>query len=586
MKFIRFAPVCAFAAALFAAIGLAATEKRFVNEPSAWAKDSIETAKASGLIDETDDVAYTAAVDRLTFAVVGYNALAADAPPKEAYLSYFDDTDDPRVASLASLGIIKGKGGRLFAPDDTLTREEAATILARMAKKRGLEAPERYETRYADDAAIADWAYDAVYTVKALGLMVGREDATFDPAGVVTYEEAVALFLRLFEAVPAPAAEGETFADKLNQTMPTDKNYMFSPLSVKMALAMAAGGARRETRDQILQTIGIADLSVFNEKAKNLIETYGKLDLLKLEIANGLFLNTDHTTCTFAKDYRETMANFYGASVTEVDYDTALRTVNGWVNDKTHGKIPSILDDPHFAAALVNAIYFKGKWQDEFPQYATKEETFHNRDGSTTETPFMHRTGYYDYAVVDGTRTLAIPYQNVAETEKTDEKTGRTAFETTRVDAAVAMYVLLADERPAHPEEIVRKMGASGKRTRVSLALPKFETSYFGSLKETLQTLGMTLPFDENKADFTDMVESPYGERFYIDDVLHKTYIKTDEEGTEAAAVTAVVMARTTAIMEEPDPIPFVADRPFTYVIYDSRNDEILFMGEINTFAA
>ncbi len=360
----------------------------------------------------------------------------------------------------------------------------------------------------------------------------------------------------------------ETFADKLNAQMPQDKNYMFSPLSVKMALALAANGAEGETRDEILAACDIDDLGEFNQYSREMIDRYSQADILSLDIANSIWLNTDNTDSKFAQSYKDTLTKYYDAEAAEVNNKNAVSTVNKWVNDKTREKIPGIISDSDFAAALVNAVYFKAHWQDEFSEYATEKEDFTEADGKIAQVDMMRRTDYMNYYSDGQTQIAELPYRNY-ET-RVDEKgylNGRTSYD----DIDVSMYVILGDDK--NPEELLNK--AEFSSAYVALSMPKFKTEFDITLNDALKALGINRAFDKNSAQFRPMFT---GGDFMIDEVLHKTYINVDEEGTEAAAVTAVMMAGT-GIRNLPEPVELKLDRPFTYVIRDNISGEILFMG-------
>lgn len=361
------------------------------------------------------------------------------------------------------------------------------------------------------------------------------------------------------------------YADKLNAEMPTDKNYMFSPLSVKMALALAANGAEGDTRSEILAACGIDDLDEFNKYSRELIDRYSQADILSLDIANSIWLNTDNTNSRFAQGYKENLATYYDAEAAEVNNGNAVSTVNRWVSDKTREKIPGIISDSDFAAALVNAVYFKGHWKDEFSEYATNKENFTDADGKVSQVDMMHRTDYISYYSDDKTQIVELPYRNYEN--RVDEEgflTGRTGYD----DIDVSMYVILGDDKT--PEELLSK--AEFSRTYVALSMPKFKTEFEITLNDALKALGINRAFGAF-AQFGPMFEKSFGdENFAIDQVRHKTYINVDEEGTEAAAVTAVMMSGS-AMRELPEPVEMRLDRPFTYVIRDNISGEVLFIG-------
>ena len=196
----------------------------------------------------------------------------------------------------------------------------------------------------------------------------------FYPKSNLSTEEAIAVVMSAYDLIEAtkPIKEKATFVDKINFQMPDDENYIFSPLSIKMALAMAANGAEGKTRDEILEAIGNKNLDRFNENSKSMIEKYSQFDKLMLNVSNSVWVNTDNCPYNFKDSYKETVTAFYDAKTGLVNNDNAVDTINSWANNKTNGKIPTIIEDNDFWAALVNAIYFKGYWEKDFNEYLTE----------------------------------------------------------------------------------------------------------------------------------------------------------------------------------------------------------------------
>lgn len=345
-------------------------------------------------------------------------------------------------------------------------------------------------------------------------------------------------------------AQNESFTWKLNGLMPKYKNYMFSPFSVKMAFAMAAVGAEGETKDEILRTLGIEDLDKFNEFAKRIIKEYSENQDVKLSIANSVWVNKDYNeNAEFSNQFETIVRNYYSAESEVVDNLNAVQRINDWVNDKTNEKIPEIIDSSNFLACLINAIYFKGEWAEQFQKNATKNDMFTDRNGGKTEIDFMNMTGNFDYYKDSDVQMIKLPYK----------------------DGKTSMYIAIPDGRDIELDKYINKMQSK----RVKISMPKFKTEFDVELNDMLMQLGIKLAFS-GKANFTSMFTRI--SNAYISKAIHKTYINVDENGTEAAAVTAILMKCTSIMVDEP--IVFKADRPFTYFIRDDVNGEILFMGE------
>ena len=367
-----------------------------------------------------------------------------------------------------------------------------------------------------------------------------------------------------------------SFAYSMNELMPRDKNYMFSPLSIKMALALAANGADGETKAEIVKTAGLGDLEKYNAYARALINTYAEgeeeekeyyeeyygmqmPEKTQLSIANSVWLNTDRAKelgdVSFNDGYIKNMRQNFDADIEKVDQTNAVDKINSWCSKKTNGKIPSIIDSPEFLAALVNAVYFKAGWINCFDEYATHEDTFTDRDGKAQKMEFMSQTEDFMYYEDKDIRIVRMPYN------------GGTA----------AMYVVLSNDKRVDITPYMDKMSTC----QVHIKMPKFKVEYSETINGMLQKLGINTAFSVDTADFTKMLQGG-ANRFYVDKILHKTFIEVDENGTEAAAVTAIMVEG--AAMFDPEPVvikEFIADKPFSYFIVDSNTDEILFMGEV-----
>jgi len=406
-------------------------------------------------------------------------------------------------------------------------------------------------------------------TILITNLTITRGPSVIEPDFV---EESVVV-IEKEENTSNETVEGDNFTDRLYNTMPKDGNYMYSPLSVKVALAMAANGAEGKTQSEILDTIGIDDLDEFNNEIKNTIDKYSKTDLLRLDISNSIWVNSDRAGFDFADDYNNTIKEYYNGESGTVTSKNALSTINGWVNDKTEGKIPSILSTPDFDAALINAIYFKAKWKDEFYKADTSPEIFTSRDGTENNIDFMHSTRKLPYAELDGVKVIELSYMTRGSTD------GGRSNGVVLDNTDVSMYLLLSeDDSIKEPEKLVSKLKSDGLMSvrKTEISVPKFKIEYSTSLAPTLKTLGIDTAFG-SEADFSKMTNN--GSGLGISDVIHKTYIEIDEEGTEAAAVTAVIMMGTA--MPRPEEImEFKADKPFTFLIRDNISGETLFIGE------
>lgn len=494
-------------------------------------------------------------ISRLDFAEYAYDTLASvmtisdDAPVK------FTDTASKKISALMKAEIIKGKSETLFAPGDSVTREEAAAIICRMAKYAGAELPQvKINPEDAAFAGVSEWALPYVASVMTAGIMKGT-DKDFEPSANITEEQTKLVMERIADMVKANA---ESFADKLSSLMPQDKNYMFSPLSLKTALAMAANGAEGETRDEILSALGIENLDEYNKSVKEMIENYSKSDILNINVANSIWLNTDKTAEKFSDDFEKLMKdNFKADSGTVTDKSISL--INDWVKEKTNGKIPSIVSDKNsdFLAMLVNAVYFKGAWQNEFSKSATEDGVFTDRNGKENTVSFMHDTAWRQVSQKDGVTITKLPYKT------SDGKNS--------LNLDVSMYLLMSDKTFNAEKEL---SAAKFDSVYTALSMPKFKIEYSAGMSDILKKIGINKAFTDT-ADLSSMLTG--SDRTLISDVIHKTYIDVDEEGTEAAAVTGVSVGATSL---PPTPTEINYNKPFTFVIKDNTSGDILFMGE------
>lgn len=360
------------------------------------------------------------------------------------------------------------------------------------------------------------------------------------------------------------SGEAITFKDEFNilKFMPDDKNYMVSPFSLKMAMSLAANGADGTTKDEILTAFGIDNLDSYNTAAKELIERYEDTSSVKLNVANSIWLNKDVAgkDIKFTDEYKKLVSEYYKGTASEEDAKNIAMKINSWVEKKTNNKIKNLLPegDAKFLSVLVNTIYFKGEWAEQFEEYATKEEDFTDRNGKVEKTDFMHKTERYRFYEDENMKMVRVPY-----------KGGKTA-----------MYLVL----PTNEDKMDIATALDNMNSyKVRLSFPKFKTEYSLSFKEILKHIGIEKAFEKWEAEFDEVMFEGVkeGENVYVDDVLQKTFIEVDENGTEAAAATAVIMNKATSIGPGMEEIKeFKADRPFIYFIRDDVTHEVLFIGE------
>lgn len=341
-------------------------------------------------------------------------------------------------------------------------------------------------------------------------------------------------------------------------------NIMISPASVSIALGMTYNGAESTTMDAFKEVLNYEDLSrqEVNEITRELLHVLltnsnGNL----VEVANAIWHQEGFPV---KQDFSDLNRNYYEAEVQELDFKKAgaVGTINDWVSEKTHTKIDKILDqiDPATMMILVNAIYFKCLWEVEFNPEDSYEAPFFNENGT--------RFGMVDMMRLESTinvgygenyRAVELPYKN----------------------KKFSMFLFLPDEGTSVNVLVSQVDGiiwsqwldSFSEISSYEIVLPRFEFEFSRSLKEDLQAMGLQIAFT-GQADFSGISEIP----LLISDVIHKTYIKLDEKGTEAAAVTAVTMELTSV-----GPGKLLRfDRPFLFAITENSSKSILFMGKVS----
>lgn len=336
--------------------------------------------------------------------------------------------------------------------------------------------------------------------------------------------------------------------------MPKDQNYMISPFSIKMAMMMAANGANDYTQKEILSALGVSSIDEYNQKANDIITRYNSNKDVNLNVANSIWLNkTEAMGANFKDTYKKIISDFYKGVAREENADTIASKINDFIAKETNNKITNVLPTERpagFLSALVNTIYFKGSFENQFDTANTKKDTFTDRNGNKSEIDFMNQTKHFGYYENDEVQMLKMNYS------------GRD----------IAMYILLNDDdKDVDINDIISKM----EYKKVSVSMPKFKTEFTKSFVDVLKQMGINIAFT-NVADFSNMFDNV---EVHISDVIHKTFIEVDENGTEAAAATVILMTKNSLPMPE-EIKEFKANRPFTYFIRDEVSGEILFLGE------
>jgi len=360
-------------------------------------------------------------------------------------------------------------------------------------------------------------------------------------------------------------AFGFDFFKKAIEVSGSEANMMVSPLSVSMALGMTRNGASGNTLEAMTNTLGFDGMSEteINESYKYILSSFTALDpKVKLQIANSIWYSS---VFSVEQPFILTNQQYFDASVSSLDFSspTAVDIINNWVKEKTNELIPKIIDGIPDGAVmyLVNAIYFKGQWKYQFEAKNTAQKPFFLADGSGIQVQAMTQHASFQYFKGTGFEAVELPYNqgNYSMTILLPE-TGKT----------------VNDIIPQLSQENWNIWSRQFTDRDIQLQLPKFKYEYEEKqMKPILSDMGMGVAFSDN-ADFT-RINREGG--LYISRVLHKTYIETNEEGSEAAAVTAVEISYTSAGPDQP--YFFTINRPFIYFIQEKSTGTILFIGTV-----
>lgn len=350
-----------------------------------------------------------------------------------------------------------------------------------------------------------------------------------------------------------------------------DENIILSPFSISTALAMTYGGAKGETADQMQRTL------YFNENNESFHKEFSawKEQIMvlgskndQLKSANSLWAQKDFH---FVEDFFQLIEQYYQSSLYKVDYkngdrETIRNEINEWVGDQTNDLInelikPGVLvEDTRLV--LINAIYFLSQWKIAFDSSATREDRFYVKDGNSVKVPFMYMKDVFNYFENDQMQMLEMEYEG-------------SDFSMVAVLPSnnSSIQKLLDNTQGEDFWQIIEKM----ELQEAEVLFPSFKTRSRFDLEDVLSAMGMPLAFS-NKADFSAMTRE---NDLKIDKVIHEAYIDVNEEGTEAAASTAVVMIRKTSTIDQEPVKVFRVDRPFIYFIKENKSNSVLFLGKV-----
>lgn len=372
---------------------------------------------------------------------------------------------------------------------------------------------------------------------------------------------------------PAVALSNNAFAIDMYKQVAADpahegRNIFFSPFSLYTAASSLYEGARGETASQMMQVFGFEpDNLMRHELMSNASSSINRNDPhATLTNANALWLDRQFTPY---QEYVDIVNYVYRADVDRLDFQdgvsSSAKRINGWASDKTGGKITNIVaavDIENAAAVLNNAVYFKGIWTSKFDPADTHQNTFWPTPADSVTADFMRVTAHFDYGIYENMNILRMPYKG----------------------DRLSMLVFLPSERDG-VHDLEHALSVQNmeiwtqymESQKVTVLMPRFETETDYTLKGYLSNLGMIHAFDAKLADFSGIVDlTKLTENLSVLGANQNAFVKVNEEGTTAAAVSAYVVGPVS------EPPKFIADRPFIFAIQDDESGTILFMGRMS----
>ncbi|XP_057419050.1 serpin-ZX-like [Lotus japonicus] len=361
-----------------------------------------------------------------------------------------------------------------------------------------------------------------------------------------------------------------------------EQNIVFSPLSLHVALSVIAAGAQGRTLDELLSFLrsdSVDHLNTFFSKVVSAVfsDDDDVAPSHHPSFVNGMWADK---SLSFLHSYKQLVATHYKATLASVDFmtkaDQACHEVNSWVEKKTNGLIKELLHPSAInkltRLIFANALHFKGEWERKFDASRTYKYHFHLLNGKSVQVPFMRDHEDQYITAFDGFKILRLPYK-----QGTDKK------------RQFSMYILLPDAKDGLSTLIEKMASESGflddklpqQKVQVcSFLIPRFDISFEFEASDVLKELGVVLAFSRGEADFTKMVKgnSPLDE-LYVEGIIQKAFIKVNEKGTEAAAVTTL---RLCGGGGPPPGIKFVADHPFLFLIREDFTGTTLFIGQVH----
>lgn len=352
------------------------------------------------------------------------------------------------------------------------------------------------------------------------------------------------------------------------------KNILLSPYSIATAFSMLANGADGKTKQEIMNLFGIKDLDKWNAYTKEYIKRYQKEDT-KLLTANSVWLSNQLTLSQRAdQEFFAPLSAYYHVDKKTMDLsaDTARKEINNWVSENTNGMISSFLEknlESSILMILLNAVYFEGDWEEEFRKEDTQPLEFYGANKQTQVDMMCKYKKEFKYVEKNGIQGVELPY--IGKKLVMDIIIPKQNNKTNQQENIRECFNQLSEKEK---DEFFKAFDESSTEEISELMIPKFTISYsVDNLKEVLAEMGLNTVFGE------EAVFDKIAEGICVDKVTHKSKIKVDEKGTEAAAVTSIMMKETAMLRK--DEINFIVNQPFIFVIRDVETGTILFIGDM-----
>ncbi len=358
-----------------------------------------------------------------------------------------------------------------------------------------------------------------------------------------------------------------------NITKSFQSNFVFSPISISTAVAQIYIGSEGQTKREI------SDVFYFNDDVQLFKESFNNYSNKLFEYDDSLSINLSNANSIWIdkninlkNDYMVDLSYYFNSEVFELDFENKTESVkkaNSWVTDNTNGKIEKVLSvndlTKNTSLLILNAIYFKDRWKFEFKKESTKDDDFFLLNGESTTTKMMNNTSNYGYSANENYESLLLPYNT--------ENFSMLVLLPREIDGLTDLEINIDDIniKDLLTNIIIRK---------IHLSLPKFKFQFsFDDLKDILSDLGMSNAFDRGYANFKKIYDEE-NKNLYIEDVKHKAFIEVNEEGTEAAAVTAIIGGISTTSIKQ-QPLKVKIDHPFLFFIVEKNTKSILFIGRV-----